>query len=56
MPASIEIVREMSIVEEEINDSENSNYAKVAANIICPICQKKIKTHKLGYGKQRKMR
>lgn len=48
----------MTIVEERINDgSESSNYAaKVEANIICPICQKKTKAHKLEYGKQGKMR
>nr|XP_012235005.1 PREDICTED: uncharacterized protein LOC105679515 [Linepithema humile] len=53
-PASVEI----NIIEERINDSsESSNYAaKIEANIICPICQKKTKAHKLEYGKQGKMR
>lgn len=53
-PASVEI----AIIEEGINDgSESSNYtAKVEANIICPVCQKKTKAHKLEYGKQGKMR
>lgn len=48
----------MTIIEEGIKDgSENSNYAaKVEANIICPICKKKTKAHKLEYGKQGKMR
>ncbi|XP_024887128.1 uncharacterized protein LOC112464402 [Temnothorax curvispinosus] len=52
--ASIEI----TIIEEGIkDDSESSDYvAKVGANIICPICQKKTKAHKLEYGKQGKMR
>lgn len=48
----------MAIVEEEINDgSESSNYAaKIKANIICPICQKKTKVYKLKYGTKGKMR
>ena len=53
-PASVE----MAIVEEKLNDSsESSDYvAKIEANIVCPICQKKTKAHKLEYGKQGKMR
>jgi len=49
---------EMTIIEEGINDdSGSSSYAaKVEASIICPICQKKTKAHKLEYGKQGKMR